>query len=118
MKTSQGDIIRQAIEGEQIQRCTITEDWVICATCRGSGGHSNRFGAFSANEWNEQDDEFRDNYLSGRYDENCDTCDGTGKVLMLNEDELSDEAREYLHDYLEDEYETAAMERAERMAGC
>ena len=118
MKTSQGDIIRQAIADEQIQRCTITEEWVICTTCRGSGGHSNRFGAFSADEWNEQDDEFRDNYISGRYDENCDTCDGTGKVLMLNEDELSDEARGYLQDYLEDEYETAAMERAERMAGC
>lgn len=118
MKTSHGDIIRQAIEGEQIQRCTITEDWVICATCRGSGGHSNRLGAFSADEWNEHDEEFQSSYMSGAYDENCDTCDGTGKVLMLNEDVLSDEARGYLQDYLEDEYETAAMERAERMAGC
>jgi hypothetical protein len=37
---------------------------------------------------------------------------------MLDESELSDEAREYLNDYLEDEYETAAMYAAERRAGC
>jgi hypothetical protein len=118
MKTTHAEIIRQAISDEQIERCSIREDWVICALCRGTGGHSNRFGSFSADEWNEHDEDFQSSYLSGAYDENCDDCDGTGKVLMLDEDELSDEAREYLHGYLEDEYETAAMYAAERRAGC
>lgn len=118
MKTTNAEIIREAISDERIERCPVREDWVICSLCRGSGGHSNRFGAYSADEWNEHDDDFRENYLSGAYDAHCEDCDGTGKVLMLDEDELSDEAREYLNDYLQDEYDTHAMERAERMAGC
>ena len=118
MKTSHGDIIRQAIADERIQRCTITEEWVICTVCRGSGGHSNRFGAFSAQEWDEQDDEFQTGYMSGAYDENCDTCDGTGKTFEIVWNQLSREAWDYLYAYLEDEYETAALERAERWAGC
>lgn len=118
MKISHADIVRQAIEGEQINPCSVREEWVICSLCRGSGGHSNRFGAYSAQEWNEHDDEFRDNYISGRYDESCEDCDGTGKVLMLDESELSDEARDYLNDYLQDEYDSYAMEQAERKVGC
>ena len=118
METTHAEIIRQAIKDEQIERCSIREEWAICDLCRGSGGHSNRFGAFSADEWNEHDDEFRQNYMSGRYDAPCEDCDGTGKYLVLNEDELSDEAREYLYDYMESEYETAAMYAAERRAGC
>ena len=118
MTTTHADIIREAISDERIERCSIREDWVICALCRGSGGHSNRFGAYSADEWNEQDEDFREDYLSGAYDANCEDCDGTGKVLMLDEDELSDEARGYLNDYLQDQYEFHAMEQAERRAGC
>ena len=118
MEITHAEVIRQAIADEEIGRCPIREEWDICDLCRGSGGHSNRFGAFSADEWNEHDDEFHANYLSGAYDENCEDCDGTGKVLVLDESELSDEARQYLYDYLQDEYETAAMYAAERRAGC
>jgi hypothetical protein len=99
MKTTHAEIIRQAIADEEIGRCSIHEEWAICDLCRGSGGHSNRFGAYSADEWNEQDDEFRENYISGLYDERCDDCNGSGKILVLDEDALSDEARQYLYDY-------------------
>jgi hypothetical protein len=99
MKTTHADIIRQAIADEEIASCSIREEWVICDLCRGSGGHSNRFGAYSADEWNEQDDDFRQNYLSGRYDEPCGDCGASGKVLVLDEDALSDEALKYLQDY-------------------
>ena len=99
MKTTHAEIIRQAIADEEIVGCSLREDWAICDLCRGSGGHSNRFGAYSADEWNEHDDEFRENYMSGRYDERCDDCNGSGKVLVLDEDALSDEARQYLYDY-------------------
>ena len=118
MKTTHADIVRQAISDEHINPCPIREVWVICDLCRGSGGHSNRFGAYSAQEWDEHDEEFRDNYMSGLYDECCENCDGSGKVLMLDLGELSDEARDYLNDYLQDEYETYAAEQAERKVGC
>jgi len=112
------EVIRQAIADEEIGRCPVQEDWVICDLCRGNGGHSSRFGAYSADEWNEQDDDFRENYLSGRYDEPCGDCDGTGKYLVLNEEELSDEAREYLDRYMRAEYQDYSVSRAERLAGC
>ena len=50
MKISDADFVRQAISDEQINPCSVREEWVICALCRGSGGHSNRFGAYSAQE--------------------------------------------------------------------
>jgi hypothetical protein len=37
---------------------------------------------------------------------------------MLDESELSDEARDYLNDYLQDEYDSYAMGESERKAGC
>lgn len=99
MKTTHAEIIRQAITDEEIGSCHLREEWAICDLCRGSGGHSNRFGAYSADEWNEHDDEFRENYISGLYDERCDDCNGSGKILILDEEALSDEARQYLYDY-------------------
>jgi RecJ-like exonuclease len=112
------EVIRFAISDGRIGQCSIREEWAICDLCRGSGGHSNRFGAYSAEEWNEHDDDFREEYLSGSYDARCEDCDGSGKVLVLDESELSDEARQYLCEYLQSEYESYALEQAERRAGC
>lgn len=61
--------------------------WVICSTCRGNGKHSLRFGAITQSDidrdWDP--DSFHD-YMSGAYDEACDPCNGTGKVLVINRD--------------------------------
>lgn len=60
-------------------------EWVICSTCSGSGGHSLRFGAITQRDREEDwdEDSFAD-YMAGRYDEKCEPCEGTGKVLIVN----------------------------------
>lgn len=62
-------------------------DWVICSTCRGNGGHSLRFGAITQSDRDEywDEDSFSD-YMAGRYDEPCGSCEGTGKVLIVDRD--------------------------------
>ena len=56
--------------------------WVICSTCDGHGAHSRDFGAITADEWNgpDWDEDSREAYLEGRYDEPCARCNGSGKV--------------------------------------
>lgn len=60
----------------------IPAKWEICEECHGNGSHSKHLGAIT------QDDIDRDwsheefsSYLDGGYDKECETCDGSGKVL-------------------------------------
>lgn len=60
-------------------------EWTICSTCRGSGGHSLRFGAITASDREENwDEDSFAAYMAGDYDEKCEPCDGTGKVLVID----------------------------------
>ncbi len=97
--------------------------WAICSTCRGSGGHSLRFGAITQQnideDWDE--DSFRD-YMTGKYDETCDPCQGTGKVLVVNRDaHFSAEQKAALAKYDGDadlDREMEAESAAELRMGC
>ena len=60
--------------------------WVICSTCRGNGQHSLGMGCFTQDDMDEQGPDFREDYMSGRYDQSCEPCSGTGKVLVINRD--------------------------------
>ena len=51
--------------------------WCICANCDGEGAHSKRLGVISRDDWS--DDEM-DAYMGGAYDDECEVCQGTGKV--------------------------------------
>jgi hypothetical protein len=60
--------------------------WQICDRCRGAGTHDHP--AFSngfTQEDFDQDPDFRDEYMAGRYDVRCEVCDGAGKVLAPDE---------------------------------
>lgn len=110
-------MLARAIEAGEIASFALRIVWVICDRCHGDGGHSHRFGSYSADEFDEFDDEFQDGYLSGRFDERCEVCAGSGKVRVIDEESLTDEAAKYLADAREDAYETASMHYAERMMG-
>ena len=56
--------------------------WEICAQCQGDGGSSAYLGAFTQDVWAEQDDEFKEDYIAGRYDRPCPACNGSGKVQV------------------------------------
>jgi len=62
-------------------------EYVICSQCRGTGGHSLRFGAITQSDRDEHwDEDSFESYMRGDYDEKCEPCDGTGKVLIVDRD--------------------------------
>ena len=59
-----------------------------CKKCRGTGGHSARLGVINTDQ---VDDEWIEDYISGKFDEVCYECNGTGSVKKH-------------HNYLNDPY--------------
>lgn len=67
--------------------------WAICGSCRGHGTTSRHIecdgGGFTSSEWAEacgDDEDFADDYFSGRYDRNCDECKGLGRIQVIDEE--------------------------------
>lgn len=93
----------------------------ICAHCRGTGKSSSYLGAFSRDEMDEQGPEFVDDYIAGHYDRPCDDCQGTGKVLLIDEARCtSDEHKKalaWVRDQQEQMAECDAIVRAEMARG-
>ncbi len=58
--------------------------WEICATCQGEGKSSAYLGAYTADEMAEQGPDFREDFISGAYDRQCDPCEGSGKVAVVD----------------------------------
>lgn len=58
--------------------------WQICGTCGGHGKHSRALGAFTSEDWERESYEFKEDYLNGAYDSQCEDCKGSGKVWEVN----------------------------------
>lgn len=54
--------------------------WRICPRCRGEGKSSAHLGAFTAQDFAEEGQEFVEDYCRGAYDIPCEVCRGSGKV--------------------------------------
>jgi len=63
----------------------MSSKWRICPRCEGEGTSSAYLGAFTADEMAEQGEDFREDYIAGRYDRTCEKCLGTGKVNREDE---------------------------------
>ncbi len=78
--------------------------WAICPNCNGNGQHDHP--AFSngitSSEWAEWDDDDREHYMNGRYDVQCQDCEGSGKVLEVDEDRVDLELLKVYHKHLEE----------------
>ncbi len=95
--------------------------WAICPTCDGHGTDRGASvecdgGGFTASEWAEQDEDFRNDYLAGVYDRACSHCEG-GKVKVADESRMSPEEVEAWRAQCEDDWEYDAMCAAERRMG-
>lgn len=55
--------------------------WEICCNCGGEGAHSKALGVINTEEWSSDE---LDDYMAGGYDQICEVCKGTGKVLAEN----------------------------------
>lgn len=98
--------------------------WHICDRCRGDGTCliSGLEGvAFTADEFEEAFDlDERERYFNGGYDRSCPDCDGSGKVLLVDDDVLEHQAphvARWRRDWIECERELDAAYEAERRMG-
>lgn len=96
--------------------------WAICHDCQGEGKSCAYLGAFTAEDFDYEGPEFREDYMSGRYDKPCKPCEGSGKVKEINEGVISANSplgtllKQY-HEKLKGDAEYAAECEAERRMG-
>lgn len=86
----------------------------VCDQCRGEGKSSAYLGAFSGRRLEEMqaDEEWWEDYVAGRFDRTCETCDGL-RVVPVVDEERCDPAD--LKAYEEQQRELAQCRQQERM---
>lgn len=95
--------------------------WAICSHCRGNGSSSAYLGAITASDrepggtW--EDPEDFEAYMNGEYDRSCDECGGSGKVRVVDHDQLSPNQAVALQAAQDEEDDYQATVRAERRMG-
>ena len=106
-------------------RVAFPAKWEICQACKGNGTTSRHIecdgGGFTASEWAEQDEEFRQDYMDGLYDRECCDCNGLGRVQTIDVDAIRGWRQKLLlRAYWEQEKDSRdidAMMAAERRMG-
>ena len=91
--------------------------WCICISCQGHGKSSAYLGAYTQSEMDEAGPEFFDDYMAGRYDRPCETCDGTGKIKVVDRKKLTPAQRLEWDEQRQCEREERAIRAAERRMG-
>jgi hypothetical protein len=61
----------------------------VCPTCQGKGTTSNHLGAFTSDQMDEMDDDWKDDYIAGTFDRNCEECKGQ-RVILVPDKALAD----------------------------
>jgi DnaJ-class molecular chaperone len=99
--------------------------WAICPECDGCATDRGASvecdgGGFTASEWHDLDEDFREEYLAGRYDRPCGYCDGKGRIQEVDTAKLG-RWQQKLHRYYRaqqrDFAEIDAVMAAERRMG-
>lgn len=108
----------EMVESDGTERVVdLPAKWEICGVCQGQGKSSAHLGAFTQSEWVEQDEDFKQDYMDGAYDRPCDSCKGSGKLLVPDETMCITEDHklvlEWLHNRARDDAEERSILRAE-----
>lgn len=110
------------ITDEQGDDISIPAVYSVCPTCDGHGAHSRGVerdgGGFTASEWAEEDQDFREDYMSGAYDRTCEECDGQRVILVPDFDAMTEEHKRAFEAHANELADCRAIERAERAFGC
>lgn len=92
----------------------------VCPRCRGSRTHVNPAidgNGITASEMEELGDDFRDDYVAGVYDVQCQECDGDGLVLVLDEGRCTPEQLAMYDELERERFESNAIEAQEMRMG-
>lgn len=106
------------VDGEMVK---LPKKWEICAECRGECKSSAYLGAITSSDrqpggdWDDPDD-FED-YMNGAYDKPCEACNATGKVRVVDWEQLRPNVKAAYRAWLAEELEYQAMCAAERRMG-
>lgn len=105
---------------------TIPAKWEVCSDCEGKGSTylgwtSREQPAFTHEDFEQEGPDFREDYMAGKYDRQCPTCQGRTTVLVPNLDLEKDPKHERAFKlYLEKEKSDREYQReceAERRMG-
>lgn len=102
---SQGDETEKTLE--------LQFAWEICRPCEGNGSSSAYLGAYTADDWDQMDDGFKDDFKSGALARECDCCGGTGKIKKIRDDLIPERFRDPIAAYRRSMEELAADEASE-----
>lgn len=100
--------------------------WAICPDCEGCATDRGRSvecdgGGFTSSEWAEQDEDFREDYMAGRYDRPCEFCKGLGRIQTIDRDAVTGWRMKLFLRALDaqerDRHEIDAIHAAERRMG-
>jgi hypothetical protein len=113
-------------EGDEEETFKVPSKFEVCSECEGHGTDRGRSvecdgGGFTASEWNEicaEDDEFAENYFSGRYDRTCECCKGLRVVQVIDRDLADPNVIKRYDEKMQFDAENAAMRQAEMRMGC
>ena len=98
-----GTIDLEDDDGEE-EGVTVALKYEVCSTCEGKGKHVNPSidgDGLTAEDF-EDDPDFREEYMSGRYDVACYGCKGKRVVLELDRDNIAAELLARIDSRLED----------------
>jgi hypothetical protein len=100
--------------------------WEVCWDCQGKGTTylgwtSSEQPAFTQEDFEREDPDFKEEYVSGHYDKQCPTCEGRTTTLELDEEACKQskykEKYEAFVQQEKDDAEYEAIRRAERRMG-
>jgi len=56
----------------------------VCPHCGGEGTSSAYLGAFTQEDWENESEEFKEDYIAGRYNKECPRCKGKRVILEID----------------------------------
>ena len=99
-------------------------EWEICDSCQGEGTTTRHIepdgGGFTSSEWSEacyDDPDFPEDYFRGVYDQPCPECNGSGKILVVDEKALDEKTLERYENQRRFEAQIRAEEAYQRRYG-
>ena len=95
---------------------------IVCPNCGGRGktwhgDYSHNAISYSQDEWAELGPDTQDDYMLGRYDQTCPECKGNNVVEELDRDHTETAILAEWDEWMDAAYESAAIERQDRMMG-
>lgn len=98
----------------------VSAKYEVCDLCHGKGSHSLAVDGhgITSSEWEQEwDEESRESYMRGEYDQTCEECSGARVVPVVDEGTVTPAVMKRINDYYADIARWAAEEAAERRMG-